>query len=186
MPHQWTFRNFTHWAWAIWVLSNHSLFWKIRDAGREKRIISSPDSISTIPFQAGTSYVKIVGWGEYCSNSGILCLTRSFGTFRGTWDPSNKNPFALYRCSADIFWNITNREIQWPGLLIARKFGQLSLVGCTHDGHNCSSCWKLILHISPQIACIHLTVYLAIFAASTVHWIKIEVCLKWEMCQKEM
>jgi hypothetical protein len=43
--------------------------------------------------------------------------------FRGTGDQPNKNPHMRFSCVADIFPNISNLEIQWPGMLIACKIG---------------------------------------------------------------
>jgi len=63
MSHWRTFRNFTHRAWPIWDWSNHDLFWIIADPGCQKRTTLSLESIRTIPFEAGTSYVKIPEWG---------------------------------------------------------------------------------------------------------------------------
>jgi len=121
MPHRCTFRNFTHWAWAIWDLSYHDLFWIIPDTGSRKRIPLSLESISTIPFQAKASDVKILEWGQHCSNHGMPCFVSIFGTFRTKGDQPNKNPEALCMCTADIFLNSTDPEIQRPGMLVAQK-----------------------------------------------------------------
>ena len=152
MPHRRTLRNFTHQTWAIWDLSNHDLFWIIPDPGRQKTITPSLESISTIPCQAGTSYVKIPEWGQHCSNRRMPCIMDILGTFRGTWNQRNENAGAPDWCTADIFSNVTNRDIQRPGMLIAWKLGQVSLVGCTNDWHNRRSGRKLILHIPPAVA----------------------------------
>jgi len=109
-----------------------------------------------------------------------------FATFWGTGDQPERNPGTLFSCAADIFSNITNCEIQRQGMLIARKIGPLSLVGCTYDWHKRRSGRKLILCIRPPIARIHLTVDLRAVRVSEVHRFKIEVRLKWEMCQKEL
>jgi len=119
MPHWRTFRNFRHWAWAIWDLSNHNMFWIIPDPGCQKRISFSLESISTMLFQAGTSYVKIREWGQDCSNRGMPCLVSIFGTLWWTWNQPNKNTGALFRCTVAIFSKITKREIQRRGMLIA-------------------------------------------------------------------
>jgi len=108
MPLRCTFGNFSHQVWAIWDLSNHDLFWIIPDSGIQKRITLSPESISTIPFPATASDVKIPQWGQHCANCGLPCLVRIFGTFRGTGDQPDKNPVEYFRCAADIFSNITN------------------------------------------------------------------------------
>jgi len=93
---------------------------------------------------------------------------------------------ALVWRTADIFSNITNREIQRPGMLIARKIAQVSLVGCTDDWHNRRSGRELILCISPPIARVHLAVDSTTLRVSEAHRFKIEVHLKWEMCQQEL
>jgi hypothetical protein len=67
-----------------------------------------------------------------------------------------KNPGALFKCLADNFSNITNCEIQWPGMLFVRKIVKVGLLGCTDDLHNCRSSRKLILCITPPIACVNL------------------------------
>jgi len=151
-PHRGTFRNFTHRAWVIWDLSNHELFWIIPDPGCQKRITLSLEFICTIPFQAGTSDVKIPEWGQHCSNCGMPCLVRIFGTFRGTWNQRNDNLCEHVRCPPDIFANITNCEIQWAGMLIRLIIGSVNLVGCTNDWYNCHSCRKLIWCIPPPVA----------------------------------
>ena len=87
---------------------------------------------------------------------------------------------------ADIFLNITNREIPQPGMLIAKKIGQVSLVGCTNYLHNRCSGRKLIMRIPPPVAGILLTVYLATFRVCKAHWFKVEVHPKWEMCQNDL
>ena len=170
----------------MWDLSNHDLFGIIHDPGGRKKITLSLESISTIPFQGGTSYVKIVEWGQHGSKRRMPCLVSIFGNFQGTGDQPNKNPGALLGCTADIISNITNCEITRPGMLIARKIGQVSLVGCTYDWHNCRSGRKLSLHIPPPIAGVHLTEYLAIVRVCKVHRLKIEVHMRWEMCQQEL
>jgi len=114
------------------------------------------------------------------------CLISIFGTFRGTGDRPNENPGALFSSVVDIFSNITNREIQWPPMLIMRKIGQVSLVGCTNDWHNCRSSRKLILRLTQPIARVHLAVYSVIFRICQAHRFKIEVRLKWDMCEKEL
>ena len=167
-------------------MSNHDLFRIIPDPGSQKRITLSLESICTIPFQAGASDVKMPQLRQHCSNRGMPCLVNVFGTFRGTWDQPDKNPGALFWRTADIFSNIANREIQRPGMLIARKIGQVSLVGCTNDGHNRCSGRKLILCIPPPIARVHLAVDSTTLRVSEAHRFKIEVRLKWEMCQKEL
>jgi len=146
----------------------------------------SLESISTVLFQARASDVKIPEWGQHCSNRGMPCLVNIFGTFRRTGDQPNKNPGALFRCTADIFSNITDREIQRPGMLVAREIGQVGLVRCKNDRHNRRSSRKLILRIPPPIACVHLAVYSATFRVCKAHRFKIEVRLKWEMFQKEL
>ena len=113
-------------------------------------------------------------------------IVNVFGTFRGTLHQPDKNPGALFWCTADIFSNITNCDIQRPGMMIARKIGQMSLVGCTNDCHNRCPGRKLILCIPPPIALDHLAVDSTTLRVSEAHQFKIEVHLKWEMCQKEL
>jgi len=178
MSHRHTFRNFTNQAWAIWDLSNHDLSWIIPDPGHQKRITLSQECISTIPFQAGTSYVKIPQWGQHCSNHRMPCLVTIFGTFQGTGDQPNKKTGIHFRCTADIFSNITNRGIEGPVMLIARNIGQVRLVGCMNDWPNHRSGRKLIMHIPPPIGHNHRTVYSAIFRVCMANQLKIKVCLK--------
>jgi hypothetical protein len=108
------------------------------------------------------------------------------GTLWGSWDPADENPHALFGSTIDIFSNITNCEIQRPGMLIARKICQVSLVRCTYDWHIRRSCSKLILCIPPPIAGVDLAVNSMTLGVSEAHQIKLEVRLKWEMCQKEL
>jgi len=65
MPHWRVFRSFTYCIWAICDLSNHDSFSIIAVPGHQQRIILSVESISKIPFQARTSYVKIPEWGLF-------------------------------------------------------------------------------------------------------------------------
>jgi len=104
MPYRCTFTNFTHRAWAILDLSNYDLFWIIPNPGSQKRITLSLETISTIPFQAGTSYVNIPEWGQHCSNRGMPCHVFIFGTFQGTWNMPYARPGVLFRWTTDIFW----------------------------------------------------------------------------------
>jgi len=144
-------------------LSNHDLFRMIPDPGSQKRITLSLESISMIPFQARASDVKIPEWGQHCSNRGVPCLVSIFGTFQRTGDQPNKNLGALITCTADNFLNIMNCEIQRLGMLVARKIGQVGLVGCTNDWHNGRSSRTLILRIPPPIACVDHSIYSATF-----------------------
>jgi len=114
MPYRRTFRNFTHWAWAIWDLSNHDLFWIISNPGSQKRITLSLESTSTIPFQARASDVKIPEWGQHFSNCRMPYHVSILGTSQRTGDQPNKNVGAHCMCTADIVLNITEREQQPP------------------------------------------------------------------------
>jgi len=114
------------------------------------------------------------------------CSVRMFGTYSGTGDQPNANPGAHFRCAADIFSNITNREIQLPGMLIARKIGHVGLGGCTNFGHNRRSGRKLVLCITPLIAGDQPAVYWVICRVCVAHRVKIELRLKWEVCQQEL
>jgi len=83
MPHRCTFRTFTHLAWALWDLSKHDLFGIFPDPGSQTRVSLSLESSSTIPFQAGDSYVKISEWGEHCSNTECPASSVFLAHFRG-------------------------------------------------------------------------------------------------------
>jgi len=104
------------------------VFWIIPDRGRSERITLSVESISTIPFQAGISFVKILQWGQHSSNRAMPCLVSIFGNFWGTTAQPNENPGVLFRYPGDIVQNITNHEIPRPAMLIARNVGQVSHV----------------------------------------------------------
>jgi len=186
MPHWRTLRSFTQWASAIWDLSNHDLFRIIPDPGSHKRVTLSLESICTIPFQARASDVNMPKLRQHSSNSGMRCFVNDFGTFRGTWDQPNKNTETWLWCTADIFSKITNCAMMWPGMLVARKIGLVSLVRCTYDWHNCRSGRKFILCIPPLITRIHLAVDLITLTVSEAYRFKIEVHLKWEMCLAEL
>jgi hypothetical protein len=85
-----------------------------------------------------------------------------------------------------MFSNITDTGIQWPGMAVVRKIGQVGLVGCPHVWNNGRSSRKLILRIPAPTTCVHLAVYSATFRVSKAHWFKIKVRLNWEMCQTEL
>ena len=186
MPHRCTFGNFTHRACAIGDLSNHDLSWIIPDPGSQQRVTLLLKSICTIPVQARASNVKMPELRQHSFNHGIPGFVIVLDTFWGSLDQPENNPGGLFRCEADIFSNITNCEIQRPGMLITRKIGQLRLVGCTYDWHNCRSCMKLIACIAPPIASVHLIVDSTTLRVRKTHWFKIEVRLKWEMGQTEL
>jgi hypothetical protein len=152
----------------------------------QKRITLSLESISTVSFQARASDVKSPEWGQQCSNRGMPCLVSIFGTFRRAGDQPNNNPGTLLRCTVDIFSNITDGEMSQPGMLVGPNIDQVKHVGCTNDWHNRHSSRKLIWCIPPPIASVHLSVYSATFRVCKAHQFKIDVCLKWEMCQKKM
>ena len=134
------------------------MFRIIPDPGSQQRVTLSLESISTIPFQARASDVKMPKLRQYSSNRGIPFFINVFGTFRGTGDRPDNKSGELFRCQADIFSNIANGEKQRPGMLIARKIGQVSFVGCTYDWHNRHSGRKLILCNPPRIAHVHLAI----------------------------
>jgi len=186
MRHRHTFRTFTHRAWAIWDTRNYDWFWKIPDPGRQKRITLSVESIITKSFQARTGYDKIPEWGEHSCNCGMQCLISIFGSFRMVGDQPNEKPGTHSRCQADILSNIPNCEIQHPGMQIARKIGQMILIGRTNHWHNCHSGRKRDLHIPPPITRVYVAIYSAICLVQETHRFKIEVHLKREMCQKEL
>jgi len=186
MPHQCTFWNVTHRAWAICDLNNHDLFWKIPVPGSQKRLALSLESISTIPVQASASDVKIPKWGQHCSNRSMPCHLIIFSTVRKTGDQPNKDPGGLLRSTVVILSKITNREIQRPGMLVAQNISQVSLVRCTNDWHNRHSSREQILRIPPPITFGHLAGYSVTFLVYKAHRFKIEARLKWEMCQKEL
>jgi len=158
IPHHCTFRNFTHWAWAIWDMSDHDLFRIIPDPGSQQRVTLSLEYICTIPFQARPSDVDMPKLRQHSSNRVMPCFVNVFGIFWGIWDQSYENRGTLFRCRAGIFSNITNCEIQWRGVLIAHKIGQVTNVGCTYDCHNCHSGRKLIQCITPPVARVYLAV----------------------------
>jgi len=186
MTHRRTFTKFTHRAWAIRDMSNHDLFQIIPNPGHQKQISLSVESISTMPCQVGTRYVKILECGHNISNREMPCLVRLFGTFRGTRHRTNENPAGLFWCPPDIFSIITNCEIQRPRMLIDPNIGQVSYVGCSNDCHNCCPSRKLILHFPHPIACVRRAVHSATFRVCKAHWFEIDVRLKWEMSPKEL
>ena len=113
-----TFMYFTHWACAVEDLSNHDLLWIIPDPGSQKTITLYLASICTVGFQARASYVKIPAWGQHSCNLGMPYRISIFSTFWGTADQPDQNQGALLWCVADMFSNISNCEIQQPGMLI--------------------------------------------------------------------
>jgi len=50
------------------------------------------------------------------------------------------------------------------------------------EGHNCCYGTKLILWIPPPVARVHLVLDSTTLRVSMIHWLTIEVCLKWAMC----
>jgi len=171
-------RNFTHWAWAIWDLRNHDLSWIIPDPVSRQTATVPPKSIRTISVRARTSYVNIPEWGQHGSNCRMPYLISIFVSFRGTYDQPNKTPDALFWCVANTLLNISNGEIQWPGMLITWNICQVSLVGCTNNWHNGRSSRKLILRMTPQIAHFHFASDWATFRVSKVEQCNMEGCLK--------
>jgi len=121
------------------------------------------ESISTIPFPAGTSYVKILQWGQHSYDPGNPCLVSIFGTLWGTNDQPNENPGVLVGCQEDIFFNITNFVIQLAGMLITQKIGQVSFVGCLNDWNNSCSSRMQNLRIPPTIARVYFAIYSAVW-----------------------
>jgi hypothetical protein len=151
IPHAATFTNFAHQAWAIWHSANHDLYLIIPHPGSHKRGLLSLESICTISFEPRASDVKLAKLRWHSCTGRIPFFFNVFGTFPWSWDHANVNPGLLFRCLADIFLNITHGEIQWPGILITWNIGQVSLVGCTNDWHNCHSGRILTLCIPPLV-----------------------------------
>jgi len=186
IPYRRTFRNFTHQAWAIWDVSNHDLFQIIPNQGSQQMVTLSLASLCTIPFQAKARDVKISKLRQDSPNCEMPGFVNVLGTFQGTWNQPAKYRGPLFWCVVDIFLDITNCEIKWPGMLIARKISQVSLVGYTYDWHTCRYGSKLILCIPSPTAGLHLAVDSMTLRVSELHRFKIEVHLKWEMCQNEL
>jgi len=134
MPHCCPFRNFTHRAWAIWDISNHELFWMIPNPSHQKRITSSLESISTIPFQVGTRYVKIPECGEHYSNRAKPRFVGIFVTFRGTWNQPNRDPPALLGLQLISFWILpitrySGKACNSPEILVVWVFSDAQMTG---------------------------------------------------------
>jgi hypothetical protein len=117
----------------------------------------------------------------HSSNRGMPCFVIVFDTFQGTWDQADEDPGVPFCCTANVFSNITYREIQRPGMLIAQKISPVSLVGCTNDRHNRHSGRKLIFGIPPPITSVHLAIHSTTLGVCKVHQFEIELCLKWNM-----
>jgi len=158
----------------------------IPDAGSQQQVTLSLESISTIPFQAWASNVTMPKLRLHSSSRRMQGFVNVFGTSLGTWYQADKNDGALFWGAADIISNITNREIQQAGMLIAQKDCQVSLGGCTTDWHNCRSSRKLILCIPPPITGVHLAVYSTTLRDCEVHRFEIQVCLQSKMCYEKL
>ena len=158
------------------------MFRIISDPGSQQQVTLSLQSISTIPFHAGVSHVKMPKLRQHSPNRRMPCFVDVFGTFQGTCDKAYQNPGAVCRCMADIFSNNTYREIERVGMLIARNVSQVSLVKCTTDRHNRRSGRKLIIGIAPRITRLHLAVYAMALRLSEAHRFDIDVRLKRKMC----
>jgi len=186
IPHRRTFRKFTHRVWAMWDLSNHDLYRIFPNPGSPKSVTLSLEYICTIQSQARASDVKMPKLRQHSSNCGMTCFDNIFGNFWGTWDQPDHNPGVQFRCEADIIFNLNNHEIQRPVMLVIQKIRQVSLVRCTYDCPNRRSGAKLILSIPWPIAPAHLAEDSATLRVSKAHWYKIEVHLKWDLCQMDL
>jgi len=184
--HRRIFRNFTQQAEATWDWSYHNLFWIIPDTGHWKRIPLSVEFISTIPFQAMTSYVKFPEWGQHSSNYRMPYLVSIFRTIWGIWNQPNNNQGMFGRCPADIFSYLSNWEVQWPDMLIAWKICHVRFVGWTNDWDNHCPGSNLITHIQPPMAQVQVAVYWTTFPFFMAHRFKIELRLKWVMSPMEL
>jgi len=102
MPHWHSYVNFTHSIWDISDFSKHDLFQTIPGPGTHKRTSLSLEYISSVPFQAWTSYVKIPEWGEHSSNRRMQCLISIFHTF---WVTDNQ-PKRIQACSWGV-WQLS-------------------------------------------------------------------------------
>jgi hypothetical protein len=108
-------------------------------------------------------------------------IVNVLGTFRGTWNQADRNAGVLLWCTADISLNLPYREIQWPGMLLARNHFEVSLVRYTNDWNNRRSGRKLILGIQPPIPRIDPAIYSTTPRVCEMHQLEIEVCLKWSI-----
>jgi len=153
-----TIWNFTHRVWAIGDLINHNMFWIIHNPGSQKRKTLSLESIRIVPFQAGTSYLKILEWGQHSCNCRLPCLFSIFGPLWRLGDQPNKNPGARFGFGVDIILSIIMCKIPQPARLVARHILQISLVRCINNWHNCRSSRIIILKIPPPITHGHLAV----------------------------
>jgi len=178
IPHPCMFRNFTHWAWAIWHLCNQVLLWIFPDPGCHERITWFLKSICGILIQAGTRHINIAGWGQHSSNCSIPYLVTICDTIWGTGDQPNENPGILSICVVDCYSYTSNREIQQPGMLIVWKICQLRIVRCANDWDTHHSSRKHLMHILPAITCVHLSVSLVTLWIPKANQFHIEVSLK--------
>jgi len=186
MRHQRTYRNFTHWALHIWDLRNYDVFQIIPDQCSQKRVALSLKSIGTVQFLAETSYVKIPERGQHSSNHILHCIFTFFSTSWGTCHQPDEHADAVCWHVAAIVSNVTNCDIQLPGMLLPWKVSEVTNIRYTNEWLNCHSGRKLILCIHLWNACLHLAVYFLTFWICRVHWFIIEMGLKWEMCQIEL
>jgi hypothetical protein len=137
-------------------------------------------------FQARASDVKMPELRQHYSNWGMPSFINVCGTFLVPGEECAKNSGVHAMCVAEIISNDTNGEIQLPAILILRNISQVGLVSYKYDWHNLRSSRKLILSMPPPIACVHIAVDSTDLIVRKGHQFKIEVHLKWEMCQNEL
>jgi len=164
-----------------WLVLNNS--WPRQP--KEDKIVSQIDQHNSISPQ-GPVMSRFWSGHSTLSTSECHVSSQSFAPFGGTGDEPNKDLGVLFSCPADIILNITNCEILRRCMLIVRKIGQVSLVRCTNDWHNCRSGMTLILHIPPPISSVHFAVNCPAFQACEEHWFNIKVHPKSEMSQKPL
>jgi hypothetical protein len=99
------------------------MFQVILNPGSQQWITLSLESISTIPFQVRASDVMMPELRQPSWKCRMQCFVNGCGTIEGTGDQPDMNPGVFFKCMADIFSNITNCEIQQPGMLIAQNLG---------------------------------------------------------------
>jgi len=91
------------------------------------------------------------------------------------------NANTIMRHAEDIYSYITNSKIHWTAVVDIQIIVQLRFVRDTNDWHNRRFGRKLILYIPQVISHVHFVVNMATFLLMDLHFLTIEVLLKWVM-----
>jgi len=154
--------------------------------GSRKRAMLLLESICTIQFKIRTNYVKMSRLRQHSSKHITPYFVINCGNVWGLEDQPCLNPDAIDIWPANLFSDITHRQILLTGMSMNISIYPVGLVRWTNDWQYPPFSRKLICCIPPPVSHAHCAVNAIILEVSKEHQFEIVVCLKWEMYTNQL